>query len=159
MATKSIEKTYERKEITDSPNGVLTASMAIRHYNRTNKGHVVTQLQSFKCNHEDGTVTLKVAVKIPDAPLVTGFCAKCVDLQNELEDSHKEYQDLAQISMDELKEKSERVEFWKAGCKTLEAQLKEMRGQVVYPDDTARGDRADAAVVAEEVESEVETDG
>jgi hypothetical protein len=96
--------------------------MATRYFNRTNPEWITTAVNSFKMNHADGTVTLKVTAR-SKVEATTGFCANCVELQKELEDSHKEYQDLARISTEELKEKAERVEFWKAGCETLEARM------------------------------------
>ncbi len=89
MAKQAFEKTYERKELTDSPAGVVTASMAIRHWNKENPGWKVVQLSQFKMNHEDRTVTLKVVAQSVESPVVTSHCVNCVELQAKLDAENK----------------------------------------------------------------------
>ncbi len=85
MKTQSFEKIYKRSDLSEQPSGVISASMAIRYFNKTNPGWKVKNLQGFKMNHEAMTVTLKVVAVQVDIKGSTNFCENCVKLQKKID--------------------------------------------------------------------------
>ena len=133
MAKQQFEETYERKELTDAPAGVVTASMAIRHWNKANPGWKVVQLSKFTMNHEDRTVTLKVTAlsvdRVTPCPSHTCDCAENAKLEAVIVELRAQIDDLkGSIAVGEFAE----VDKMPAGLKVPSES----------PNAAGRGDRA-----------------